>query len=1003
MDNDQANNKNSFLALGVFLAFAFLIGAAGYALFHRLGEIEKSGTHDNLIGIGRLKVGQIHAYLQDRKGDALVLSRVMGLPLVQQGLANPSGEMPPAVRQPLEAAAMAYQYGGVLVLDDKTGIRISSGRYAGLSEIGKSLALRALHENTLVISPVYFGDPSAPDKPLLDIFSPIVNPGTGQASGVLVLRDDLHFLFPMVQSWPVASQSAETLLVARDGNDALFLNELRHKKDTALKLRVPLTGDINTPAWPAIRSVQGYTGLLESVDYRGKPVLAYTLPVPDMPWGMVVKMDREEAMAPVLRLQKIATLVTAIFIMLAGAAVWMWWSKHEAERRLARAQLRNSATRIQTILDTVMDGIITIDERGIVETVNPAVERIFGYAPAEIIGQNVSMLMPEPYRSQHDSYLEHYRATGEARLIGAMREIIGRRKDGSTFPLECAVGEMMLDGQRHFTGMVRDITARKQAEELLQQAKEKAEYANRAKDSFLATMSHEIRTPLSGLLGMLELLSLTTLNSEQRETLQVARNSGKGLLRILSDILDWSKIEEGKLELAPQPTSIVQLVAGVANTYARVASAKSVVLSRHIDARLSPAHIVDPLRLSQVLNNFVSNAIKFTRKGHVEIRAELLALHDGIEQVRFSVKDTGIGISKDVQQRLFQSFGQASADTARMYGGTGLGLAICRRLAEMMEGQIGLESAPGQGSTFSITLALPVAETLGMYAPGLHEDADMAPVQPLIHGAIQAGAPAILVVDDHPTNRRLLALQLELLGLRAETAENGEAALPLWRDGRFAMVITDCHMPEMDGYELTRAMRKIEAAEARPRTPVIAWTANALPEEWGICQAADMDELLVKPADLAQLKKTLVKWLPIAEMAGDEAARPAHDAGSAPIDYDALTMIVLDRAEQIKVLRDFRSLVNDDRTKLIEALEGGERATTERAAHRMKGASRMVGAWELANVCAIIEQAARQGDLDGARAARAVLDEAVSRLEAYFNKLKTAGEKNPGKEPDAGE
>ncbi|HEU0186763.1 MAG TPA: ATP-binding protein, partial [Gallionellaceae bacterium] len=711
--------------------------------------------------------------------------------------------------------------------------------------------------------------------------------------------------------------------------------------------------------------------------------------------------------APVLRLQKIATLVTAIFIMLAGAAVWMWWSKQEAERRLARTQLRDSATRIQTILDTVMDGIITINDRGIVETVNPAVERIFGYAPAEIIGQNVSMLMPEPYRSQHDSYLEHYRATGEAHLIGAMREVMGRRKDGSTFPLECAVGEMILDSQRHFTGMLRDITVRKQAEELLQQAKEKAEYANRAKDSFLATMSHEIRTPLSGLLGMLELLSLTTLNSEQRETLQVARNSGKGLLRILSDILDWSKIEEGKLELAPQPTSLVQLVAGVANTYARVASAKSVVLSRHVDARLSSEHIVDPLRLSQVLNNFVSNAIKFTRKGQVEIRAELLALHDDVEQVRFSVKDTGIGISEEVQQRLFQSFGQGSADTARMYGGTGLGLAICRRLAEMMGGHISLESTPGQGATFSITLDMPVVEASGMQTAGLHEEEDMAPVQPLVDVDHEVDAPVILVVDDHPTNRRLLALQLELLGLRAEAAENGDEALLLWRDGHYAMVITDCHMPGMDGYDLTRAMRRIEAAEARLRTPVIAWSANALPEEWDVCRAADMDELLVKPADLAQLKKTLAKWLSIAGNGSNGAAGLAHNVvnerADVPIDFDALTMIVLNRAEQLKVLRDFRSLVNNDRTRLVEALKGCELATAERTAHRMKGASRMVGAWELANVCAIIEQAARQGNMDGALAAKAGLDEAVRRLEAYFTELKASGSSKPEKEPDAGE
>lgn len=233
--------------------------------------------------------------------------------------------------------------------------------------------------------------------------------------------------------------------------------------------------------------------------------------------------------------------------------------------------------------------------------------------------------------------------------------------------------------------------------------------ANRAKDSFLATMSHEIRTPLTGMLGMLELLSLTSLDGEQRETLDAAWDSGRGLLRIVSDILDWSKIEEGKLELAPRPTSIEQLLKDVVNAYSRVASAKSLMLWQHTDSRFNSAYIVDPLRLSQVLNNFVSNAIKFTQAGEIEVRAELLENLDSGDRICFSVKDTGDGIAKDVQEQLFQRYRQGSADTARMYGGTGLGLSICKRLADMMDGQVDLKSEPGHGSVFSITLTLPIS------------------------------------------------------------------------------------------------------------------------------------------------------------------------------------------------------------------------------------------------------------------------------------------------------
>ena len=212
-----------------------------------------------------------------------------------------------------------------------------------------------------------------------------------------------------------------------------------------------------------------------------------------------------------------------------------------------------------------------------------------------------------------------------------------------------------------------DISERKLNEENAK-AKEKAEKANRAKDSFLATMSHEIRTPLTGMLGMLEVLSLTPLDAEQRTTLDAAWNSGRSLLRIVSDILDWSKIEEGKLELSPHPTSIEHLLKEIVNTYSRVASAKNVVLWFHKDARLTSTYIVDSLRLSQILNNFVSNSLKFTKEGEVEVRATLVKKLEGKDRIRFSVKDTGIGISKENQKKLFQYYQQESAETARMYG-----------------------------------------------------------------------------------------------------------------------------------------------------------------------------------------------------------------------------------------------------------------------------------------------------------------------------------------------
>ena len=688
-----------------------------------------------------------------------------------------------------------------------------------------------------------------------------------------------------------------------------------------------------------------------------------------------------------------------------------------ADLEQANFGLRDSTARIQSILDTVMDGVITIDTRGLVGMINPAAERIFGYTAAEVIGQNVKMLMPEPYQSEHDGYLQRYRATGEARIIGIGREVQGRCKDGSTFALDLSVSEMRVGDERHYTGVVRDITERKQAQL-------EAEQANQAKSAFLATMSHEIRTPLTGMLGMLELLSMTRLEREQVDTLDTAWGSARALLRIVNDILDWSKIQEGKLQLSPRAASIHQLLQDVVDTYSQVASAKGLMLWQHSDARLGPAHKVDSLRLSQVLNNFVSNAIKFTTNGEVEVRAERLDQLDSGERVRFSVKDTGSGIAREVQAQLFERYRQGTVDTARLFGGTGLGLAICRSLADLMDGQIDLESEPGQGATFSITLTLPVADAPECETEGVHPVLEGGPVldryrrhsrREVLHSVLEGGpvtplygasadAPMVLAVDDHPVNRNLLARQLVLLGFRVESAENGRAALAKWRDGRFAVVITDCHMPQMDGYQLTRAIREIEAAEARIRTPIIGWTANALAEEQMKCRDAGMDELLIKPNNLAQLKKTLAASPLIAEsgnsqiIATADVAKTGKRAG--PIDFALLSQVVPDSAEHVPLLLDFQQHIRADYTKLLQLLEQGDPVKVDATAHRMKGSCRMVGAEFLASACAAIERAAKNKDLTGARAIRGALDEALGHLDAYLSEVGVPAVKCSGEHDD---
>jgi two-component system sensor histidine kinase EvgS len=472
-----------------------------------------------------------------------------------------------------------------------------------------------------------------------------------------------------------------------------------------------------------------------------------------------------------------------------------------------------------------------------------------------------------------------------------------------------------------------------------------------------------------------ELLSLTHLDHEQHATLGVVRESGKSLLRIIDDILDFSKIEAGKLDLVPEPTSVREVVERVWRMYMGAASSKGLLLKRFYDARISPAVMADPVRLQQVLGNFVSNAIKFTPTGGASVSAELIERAEGRDVVQFTVSDSGIGLAEEQQARLFQPFMQANDNVAAEYGGTGLGLAISRRIAAMMGGTIRMESEPGHGTRLIFTVPLPIADGEAKVEAGPAASKPIAVRKPPSVEEAERQRTLVLVVDDHPVNRMVLLRQVNALGYAAETAEDGRDALGKWSTGRFAAVITDCNMPEMSGYELARSIRAREVASPHARTTIIACTANALGGEAEKCFAAGMDDYLAKPVVLDQLAEKLAHCLPLAHRVN----------GSRPIDLEVLSEISGGDPElNRELLARFQRYNAEDAENLREAARQKDLAQLVAYSHRIKGASKTIGATGLALVCEEIERSGHAQDMDSLMSHLRRFDTEVERLDEYI-------------------
>jgi two-component system, sensor histidine kinase and response regulator len=806
----------------------------------------------------------------------------------------------------------------------------------------------------------------------------------------------------------------------------------------------------------------------------------------------------------------------------------------DLERANASLAIKEEETR--SVVEHMVDCVVTTDDRGFILSANPVMEKLFGYTPDEAIGQDVAIIVPEPDRSRHQGYMEHYCRTGKgqeyvggAHGIGRGREVEGVHKNGELIPVYLAVSEYFVGDERHFTGVMRDIREHVRIMKDLEQASKEAEQANEAKSAFLAAMSHEIRTPMNGVVGMIDMLRQTSLSGYQMEMANLIRDSAYDLLDIIEDILDFSKIEAGKLEIEQTPMSLTSVVEKACGVLEQLAVRKSVELTLFTDPAIPTQVLGDALRLRQVLINIVNNAIKFSsgqdRLGQVSLRASLVESDSGQVMISFQVIDNGIGMDKEAQQRLFTSFTQADTSTTRRFGGTGLGLAISRQLVKLMGGEITVQSAPKQGSTFTIQLPFkplpstekdakifdftglsclvfgkgkglsddfvvylknaganvvqisdmdivrkqiesfssglwiividaehevpPVEELRAAFAASatanqhdfeLHfviikrgrrrreriEDSEIvtldgdimyresflhavavasgrirmeeeapvsgrferAPVPPSREEALQQGQ-LILVAEDNEINQKVIRQQLALLGYAADIAIDGREAFQRWESGDYALLLSDLHMPNMDGYQLTKAIRSSKTGQKN--IPIVALTANALKGEMEHCRSIGMDDYLSKPVQLEDLQTMLEKYLkihkpvPAKSVSGTLTVAPST---TVPVDIQILKELIGDDSEMIReLLQEYRANAVTTTKDLHAAFQAGQWEIVGSTAHKLKSSSRSIGAMVFGELCAKIEQAGKSNDVKTLEALLPAFDEEMARVEAYLESL----------------